>query len=328
MTAAASGPARGEPAVRGAVRTWARIWFAAQALGGAAWWVAVPTVPAVRAATLGSLDPLPVALLDVPLFVVGSALAAAGIRWAALVAASWTLVVAVALAGFATVTREAGVGVVVMAVAALGSLVACALLLLGRLPSRWALIGPFAARPADASAATSRHVAATAAQIVVFWGAFLVVAPLGIRWLELRWRVAVPLPDGAAAVAVPAAGIVVLVLASALGIWSAAAMSTRGGGTPLPAATATRLVIAGPYRFVRNPMALAGVTQAAAVGLVLGSWMVVAYAVIGSSLWNHVVRPGEEADLEARFGDPFRRYRDAVRCWVPTFPGVPATPRT
>ncbi len=86
-------------------------------------------------------------------------------------------------------------------------------------------------------------------------------------------------------------------------------------------------MIAGPYRFVRNPMALAGVTQAAAVGLMLGSWLVVAYAVIGSSLWNHVVRPGEEADLEARFGDPFRRYRAAVRCWVPTFPGVAATPR-
>ncbi|MFT2690630.1 methyltransferase family protein [Clavibacter zhangzhiyongii] len=303
-------------------RTAARLWFAAQALGGAAWWVAVPTVPAVRIATLGSLDPLPVAFLDVPLFVVGSALAAAGIRWAAVVAASWTLLVAVALAGYATVTTEAGIGVVIMAVAALGSLVACALLLLGRLPTRWALIGPFAARPADADAATSRHVLATAGQIVVFWGFFLLVVPLAIRWLELRWRVAVPLPAAALPV-----GVVVLVLASALGIWSAAAMSTRGGGTPLPAATATRLVIAGPYRFVRNPMALAGVTQAAAVGLMLGSWLVVAYAVIGSSLWNHIVRPGEEADLEARFGDPFRRYRAAVRCWVPTFPGVEATRR-
>ncbi|WP_445442752.1 methyltransferase family protein [Clavibacter sp. km1a] len=308
-------------------RTWARLWFAAQALGGAAWWVAVPTIPAVRVATLGSLDPLPVALLDVPLFVVGSALAAAGIRWAAVVAAGWTLVVAVALAGYATVTTEAGIGVVVMAAAALGSLVACALLLLGRLPTRWALIGPFAARPADADAATSRHVLATALQIVVFWGFFLVVVPLAIRWLELRWRVAMPLPAGVPAAVVPSVGIAVLVLASALGIWSAAAMSTRGGGTPLPAATATRLVIAGPYRFVRNPMALAGVTQAAAVGLILGSWLVVAYAVIGSSLWNHIVRPGEEADLEARFGDAFRRYRDAVRCWVPRFPGVEATPR-
>ncbi|QOD43690.1 methyltransferase family protein [Clavibacter zhangzhiyongii] len=303
-------------------RTAARLWFAAQALGGAAWWVAVPTIPAVRIATLGSLDPLPVALLDVPLFVVGSALAAARIRWAAVVAASWTLLVAVALAGYATVTTEAGIGVVIMAVAALGSLVACALLLLGRLPTRWALIGPFAARPADADAATSRHVLATAGQIVVFWGFFLLVVPLAIRWLKMRWRVAVPLPAAALPV-----GIVVPVLASALGIWSAAAMSTRGGGTPLPAATATRLVIAGPYRFVRNPMALAGVTQAAAVGLMLGSWLVVAYAVIGSSLWNHIVRPGEEADLEARFGDPFRRYRAAVRCWVPTFPGVEATRR-
>lgn len=78
-------------------------------------------------------------------------------------------------------------------------------------------------------------------------------------------------------------------------------------------------MIAGPYRFVRNPMALAGVTQAAAVGLMLGSWLVVAYAVIGSSLWNHVVRPGEEADPRPASGSvpPLPRRRALLGADVP-----------
>jgi protein-S-isoprenylcysteine O-methyltransferase Ste14 len=98
-------------------------------------------------------------------------------------------------------------------------------------------------------------------------------------------------------------------------------MSSRGAGTPLPSAMPNHLVIAGPYRWVRNPMAVAGITQGVAVGLVLGSWLVIAYSMIGSLLWNYAVRPLEEADLEERFGAEFRQYRDAVRCWIPRVGG-------
>jgi hypothetical protein len=52
----------------------------------------------------------------------------------------------------------------------------------------------------------------------------------------------------------------------------------------------------------------------------LGSWIVVVYALLGSLVWNYVVRPHEEHDLEERFGAQYRAYRDAVRCWVPRLP--------
>jgi len=55
------------------------------------------------------------------------------------------------------------------------------------------------------------------------------------------------------------------------------------------------------------------------------AWWIAVSVVL--ALWNHVVRPGEEAGLEVRFGDPFPRYRAVVRCWVLMFPGVAATPR-
>jgi protein-S-isoprenylcysteine O-methyltransferase Ste14 len=291
---------------------WGRIYFAAQAIAGAAWWVGVFLSPFVRQATLGALDPAVVAVIDIPLFVVASALAALGVRAAAFASTSWTIVVAVALAVYATITTEAGWGVLVMAAAACGSLIALCLVLIGRIPTEWMLSGPLAFRPADTRAAAPVHLANTAAQILVFWGLFLGAIPLVLTFLEQRWGQTFPFPSIAGPV-----GVVVFLVASALGLWSAAAMATRGGGTPLPAAMPNHLVIAGPYRFVRNPMAIAGIVQGVAVGAILSSWLVIAYAIAGSLVWNFGVRPLEESDLEARFGDEYRRYRSAVRCWWP-----------
>ncbi|MFE7845180.1 methyltransferase [Microbacterium sp. NPDC057407] len=304
----------------------ARTYFAAQALAGSIWWLGVFAVPFVRTATLGSLDPVTLAVLDVPLFVVTSALAAVPARWgrvAALAATAWTCAVTVFLVGYATLTGEAGWGVVLMAAAAIVSTGATCLLWWGRIPTEWALAGPFAFRPARSRRGSAGHMAVTLAQIVVFWGLFLGLIPLALQALESRWGLSAEFPW-----AIRVLGGVVLILASALGLWSAFAMSVHGDGTPLPASMANRLVVSGPYRFVRNPMAVAGCAQGAAVGLLMSSWLVVVYAVLGSLLWNYAVRPLEEADLEQRFGDEFLRYRDAVRCWVPRLQRYGAPPGT
>ncbi|MGN6407628.1 MAG: methyltransferase family protein [Curtobacterium sp.] len=303
--------------------SWGRRYFAAQSVAGALWWIVVGTVPGVRSATLGSLDPVLVAVFDVPLFVVASALAAAGSRAAAVVTTGWTALVMGALAVWATWTTEAGAGVLVMIGATVGSALALALVVLGRVPTEWLTSGPLRFRTADPDAGRHRHVLGTVLQITVFWGLFLGVLPLLISAAEHRWRFHPTAPDGIVT-ATFATGAVTLVAASALGIASAAAMSTQGAGTPLPSAMPNRLVIAGPYRSVRNPMALAGIAQGVAVGLLLGSWMVVVYALAGSIVWNCVVRPLEEADLDHRFGDDFRHYAARVRCWVPRWP-IPAS---
>lgn len=307
-------------------RTLARLYFAVQALAGAAWWVGVFTIPFVKVTTLGSLDAVPVAVLDIPLFVVTSALAAVlaerPARAAAAVATAWTVLVTVLLAVYATFTGEAGWGVLLMGAASAGSIGALCLLWLGRIPTEWALAGPFAFRPARPGRGPLPHILVTLAQIAVFWGLFLGVIPVIVSTLEARWGLAVGFPAALSSV-----GWMLFLAASALGVWSALAMNVRGDGTPLPAAMANRLVIVGPYRYVRNPMALSGIVQGAAVGLMLSSWLVVLYAVLGSLLWNFAIRPLEEADLEARFGDEFRRYRDTVRCWLPRLRGRAVTAR-
>jgi len=288
-----------------------RLYFALQAAAGGAWWVAVFTTSVVREATLGGLDPVLVAAFDLPLFVGASALAAVGVRFAVWIAAPWTALVAAGMAVYATVAERAGWGALLMTAAAIGSAGAAMLVLTGRLPAERILVGPFAFRAARSTAARD-NVGRTGAQIAVFWGLFLVVIPVVIAAIEQRWGLQLAAPA-----AVRVAGAVILVAASALGIWSALAMSLRGEGTPLPSAMAHRLVVTGPYRYVRNPMALAGIAQGVAVGLMLGSWLVVLYALSGSLFWNRIVRPLEEADLQARFGAEFAAYRDRVACWIP-----------
>jgi protein-S-isoprenylcysteine O-methyltransferase Ste14 len=294
---------------------WGRTYFAVQALAGAAWWVGVFMVPFVRETTLGGLDPVLMAALDIPLFVLASAVAAFGMTSAAVLATGWTGVVAVGLALYATITTEARWGVIAMIGATAGSIVALCLVLLGRIPTEWAVRGPFAFRPAAGTPSVATSIRATAVQIVVFWGFFLVVLPLILAALEHRWGLSMPFPAGAGPV-----GVGILIAASTLGISSAYVMSTLGSGTPLPSRMPNTLVIAGPYRCVRNPMALAGILQGVAVGLILSSWLVVGYAVAGSLVWNYVIRPHEEADLEQRFGTDFSAYRRSVRCWVPRLP--------
>lgn len=291
-----------------------RAYFALQAIAGAVWWVAVWLSPDIRTATLGSLDPALVALVDIPLFVIASVLVACAQRWAVWIVAPWTMLVAIGMAGYATITGSAGWGALLMIAAAVGGAAAGLVVLFGRVPSEWLLVGPFRFR---AAAGSGSHVGRTLAQLCVFWGLFLIVLPVMIFVLEQRWGLSI-----AVAPPVRIAGGVLLVAASALGIWAALTMSKRGGGTPLPSEMPNRLVISGPYRFVRNPMAVAGIAQGIAVGMLLGSWLVVLYALSGSLAWNALVRPHEEADLERRFGAAFEAYRMRVRCWVPTRPAV------
>ena len=72
------------------------------------------------------------------------------------------------------------------------------------------------------------------------------------------------------------------------------------------------------YRYVRNPIAVAGVVQGIAVGWYLGSYAVIVYSLAGAVLWHVAVRPVEEAGLNSRFGKTYNEYQQRVRLWIPT----------
>lgn len=157
----------------------------------------------------------------------------------------------------------------------------------------------------------------TLGQTIIFWGIFLWVLPMGIAELEqigglstFNHQRQTPLSIG------------MFISSSCFGLWSGITIATRGDGTPLPTATAPRLVISGPYRFVRNPMALAGILQGIAVGWYMGSAAVVGYSLVGAFFWHLIVRPIEERELLDRFGNRYECYRETVGLWIPSMPSV------
>lgn len=152
--------------------------------------------------------------------------------------------------------------------------------------------------------------AKTTIQIISVWFATLVFIPhllvqafgsTPAEWLSLRLNFAV----------------VLFACCGLLGLSSSFWMVVIGKGTPIPLDQTNSLVTSGPYRFVRNPMAVAGIGQGIAVAVAWGSLAIFFYTLLGVVVWQLVVRPMEEEDLLARFGTDYEHYRKMVPCWYP-----------
>jgi protein-S-isoprenylcysteine O-methyltransferase Ste14 len=159
------------------------------------------------------------------------------------------------------------------------------------------------------------NLAKTAVQSAGVWVGTLVVIPAAILHASGNW------PPRWAGMPGILGGWAVLLLASAFNIFCGWTMAKLGGGTPFPLDSTTRLVVAGPYRHVRNPMAMAGLTQGLGVAWLVQSWEVLVYVVIGGLVWHGFVRPQEERWLEVDFGEAYRAYRREVKCWWPRWNG-------
>jgi len=164
------------------------------------------------------------------------------------------------------------------------------------------------------SVAMTKRTAAgwTAVQILIFWCTFLWILPKGIFELEQILTVTKFTRFTPSHQVAP----ILFALASVLGITAAHAMNCTGKGTPLPTANAPNLVVTGPYRYVRNPMALAGILQGLCTGWFLGSYVVLVYAILGALTWHIFVRPTEEHELTKRFGDEYIQYKSKVPLWI------------
>ena len=156
------------------------------------------------------------------------------------------------------------------------------------------------------------NLAKTCMHTMFFWSVFLFILPWQIVRLDVLVGIGTYGFPGQAWL--PWVGFA---LFGSLGLWSGITMAYHGQGTPLPLDFPNRLVLKGPYRFVRNPMAIAGLTQGIFVGLDLGSTLTIVYVVAGGILWNALARPPEEHHLEIEFGDEYREYTRNVGCWIP-----------
>jgi protein-S-isoprenylcysteine O-methyltransferase Ste14 len=91
----------------------------------------------------------------------------------------------------------------------------------------------------------------------------------------------------------------------------------EGEGTPAPIAPTRRLVVGGPFRYVRNPGYVAVVALVAAQGLFLGSLRVLAYAIALAVAFHLFVLFYEEPTLRRVYGTQYDDYCRQVPRWLP-----------
>jgi protein-S-isoprenylcysteine O-methyltransferase Ste14 len=118
-------------------------------------------------------------------------------------------------------------------------------------------------------------------------------------------------------------GLLLALLGGALWLWATVVLVARGRGTPLPLDPPVRLVVEGPYRWIRNPMHVGLVLFLVGVGLLFRSPAFLLYAAaIALLVWTYAGRV-EEPALARRFGASYETYRARVPAWWPHPPALP-----
>jgi len=113
------------------------------------------------------------------------------------------------------------------------------------------------------------------------------------------------------------AGVVVAASGAVLAVWCIATFIVIGRGTPAPFDPPRRLVVAGPYLFVRNPMYIGAAVALAGAALFYESWALVAYCAAFAVVTHLFVVAYEEPTLRTTFGTAYENYCERVQRWWP-----------
>jgi protein-S-isoprenylcysteine O-methyltransferase Ste14 len=148
--------------------------------------------------------------------------------------------------------------------------------------------------------------------------AFTIVVPgsggVYVPWLILRHHGASPVAWYAA----PAIAVGVV-----LYLWCVLVFSAVGRGTPGVWDPPRRVVAAGPYRWVRNPIYIAALLIVSGEAWLFLSADLLIYAAVLAAGFHLLVTCYEEPRLRARFGEEYETYLRTVRRWIPR-PPLPA----
>ena len=113
------------------------------------------------------------------------------------------------------------------------------------------------------------------------------------------------------------AGMAIGAMGAVIALWCVLTFVAVGRGTPAPFDPPRRLVIKGPYRFVRNPMYVGADLALVGAALFYESMPLLAYAVVFTLVAHIFVVLYEEPTLERTFGKEYEAYCRRVRRWWP-----------
>lgn len=112
-------------------------------------------------------------------------------------------------------------------------------------------------------------------------------------------------------------GMLLILVGLSFLAWTSALFAAYGNGTLAPWNPTEKLVVMGPYRFVRNPMIIGVVTTLLGETLLFTSYYLLGWTLLFVII-NHVwFIFWEEPNLEKQFGTPYLKYKNAVPRWIP-----------
>ena len=114
------------------------------------------------------------------------------------------------------------------------------------------------------------------------------------------------------------AGTIIGTAGVLLALWCISTFVWIGRGTPAPFDPPRRLVIRGPYRFVRNPMYIGAGLALAGAALFYKSVPLVIYAGVFLLVCHIFVLAYEEPTLKRTFGPDYEAYCQRVSRWLPS----------
>jgi len=92
----------------------------------------------------------------------------------------------------------------------------------------------------------------------------------------------------------------------------------EGKGTLAPWKPTQRLVVSGPYRYMRNPMISGVLSILVGESIISGSFLIISWSIF-FYLINHLYfKYSEEPGLLKRFGFEYIEYKQNVPRWIPT----------
>jgi protein-S-isoprenylcysteine O-methyltransferase Ste14 len=156
----------------------------------------------------------------------------------------------------------------------------------------------------------ARHIVSA----IVLPGTVAVTVP---AWIARRNGVTLRAPTDVAGVLLIVAGAGALCVGLALFVASLRRFASQGQGTLAPWDPPRRLVVRGPYRYVRNPMIASVNFIVFGEALVLRSWPHALWALAFLAMNLGWIPLYEEPQLERRFGDDYRAYRRNVPRFFP-----------
>ena len=152
------------------------------------------------------------------------------------------------------------------------------------------------------------------ARTITYAALFIAFVLLYLPARVLSWAgVAAPSSLGVAQVIALAVGTA----GGAFALWCVFTFAFLGRGTPAPFDPPRRLVVRGPYRYVRNPMYVAVAATIVGQALLLGRPVLLAYAALFWLVVAAFVHGYEEPTLRRTFGPDYDAYCRETRRWWP-----------